>query len=79
MSTRIGVPIEHLAHGYSEELGSPIYATSVGLLMKGILDVECGKVRRPKVKNEDTTETNEDFTVEKTLAGGRTPENATYM
>ncbi|MEL6863248.1 MAG: cell division protein FtsA [Bacteroidota bacterium] len=36
MSTRIGMPVEHLAHGYSERLSSPVYATSVGLLLKGI-------------------------------------------
>ena len=36
MSTRIGIPVEHLAHGYNEALSSPIYATAIGLLMKGI-------------------------------------------
>lgn len=44
MSTRIGVPIENLAHGYSERLGSPIYATAIGLLMKGIEDLEMGRI-----------------------------------
>lgn len=32
MSTRIGQPIEHLAHGYSSMIASPIYSTGVGLL-----------------------------------------------
>ena len=36
MSTRIGVPIEHLAHGYQERVASPIYATAIGLLLNGI-------------------------------------------
>jgi cell division protein FtsA len=36
MSTRIGVPIEHLAHGYQEKVASPIYATAIGLLLNGI-------------------------------------------
>lgn len=36
MSTRIGTPIEKLAHGYTEEVGSPIYSTAIGLLLKGI-------------------------------------------
>ncbi|NRA51791.1 MAG: cell division protein FtsA, partial [Phaeodactylibacter sp.] len=36
MSTRIGTPIEHLAHGYHEQLSSPIYSTAVGLLIKGL-------------------------------------------
>ena len=44
LDTRIGIPVEHLAHGYSEELSSPVYATAVGLLLKGITDVEEGKV-----------------------------------
>lgn len=44
MSTRLGVPVEHLAHGYHEQLGSPIYATGIGLLMKGLEDLEAGLV-----------------------------------
>ena len=32
LSTRIGQPIEHLAHGYSSMIASPIYSTAVGLL-----------------------------------------------
>jgi cell division protein FtsA len=34
MITRIGIPVEHLAHGYDEQICSPIYATGIGLLMK---------------------------------------------
>ncbi len=44
ISTRIGIPVEHLAHGYSEQLISPIYATGIGLLLKGIEDYEAGKI-----------------------------------
>jgi len=40
MSTRIGLPIEHLAHGYNERICSPIYATAIGLLIKGIEEAE---------------------------------------
>lgn len=36
MSTRIGYPNEHLASGTKEEISSPIYATSVGLVMTAI-------------------------------------------
>ncbi|MFK8103260.1 MAG: cell division protein FtsA [Saprospiraceae bacterium] len=43
-STRIGLPIEKLAHGYQDKLCSPIYATAIGLLIKGIKDAESGKV-----------------------------------
>ncbi len=45
MTTRIGTPVEHLAHGYHEQLQSPVFSTVIGLLMKGIQDVEEGKVR----------------------------------
>ncbi len=34
--TRVGLPVEHLAQGYDAELGSPIFATSIGLLIGGI-------------------------------------------
>lgn len=34
--TRAGLPVEHLAQGYDAELGSPIFATSIGLLIGGI-------------------------------------------
>ncbi len=36
MDARIGYPNEHLASGSNEELGSPQYATSIGLVMKGL-------------------------------------------
>lgn len=36
MPTRIGYPNEHLASGTKEEISSPIYATSVGLVMTAI-------------------------------------------
>jgi cell division protein FtsA len=35
MDTRIGFPNEHMAKGASEELSSPMYATAVGLVMRG--------------------------------------------
>ena len=53
ISCRIGMPIEHLAHGYAERLSSPIYATGIGLLLKGIEDVRSGRVsykQDPEVK-----------------------------
>lgn len=45
MSTRIGHPIENLAHGYAEEISSPMYSTAIGLLQKGIEDVEAGRIK----------------------------------
>jgi cell division protein FtsA len=35
MDTRIGYPNEHLAAGNPDELTSPMYATGVGLVIKG--------------------------------------------
>lgn len=42
LSARLGVPTEHLAHGYEQDMASPIFATGIGLLMKGFEDVEKG-------------------------------------
>ena len=36
MDTRIGYPNEHLASPSSDDLSSPIYATAVGLILKGL-------------------------------------------
>ena len=36
MSTRIGYSNEHLAKGTSEEISNPSYATSVGLVLRGL-------------------------------------------
>lgn len=51
MITRIGIPIEHLAHGYDEQVCSPIYATGIGLLMKA---AEQG-IANPEPIRETTT------------------------
>jgi len=54
MPTRIGIPVEHLAHGYSEQICSPIYSTAVGLLMKAVEEIEQGriKIQQPKKVEE---------------------------
>ena len=36
MDTRIGYPNEHLASGNSDEITSPVFATGVGLVIKGL-------------------------------------------
>lgn len=36
LQARVGEPVEHLAHGYSSQLASPIYSTAVGLLKNTI-------------------------------------------
>ncbi len=40
MDTRIGYPNEHLAKGNAEEMTSPMFATGVGLVIKGFDSVE---------------------------------------
>jgi len=49
MSTRIGLPIEHLAHGYTEQVCSPVFSTAIGLLIKGIDSNE----KRPELIKEE--------------------------
>jgi cell division protein FtsA len=44
MTCRIGVPVEHLGHGYKEAIASPIFSTAIGLLLKGLQDVESGRI-----------------------------------
>jgi cell division protein FtsA len=36
LPTRVGRPVEHLSHGYSEQLSSPIFSTAIGLLIHGL-------------------------------------------
>ncbi len=47
MDTRIGYPNEHLAKSLSGEIGSPMHATGVGLVIKGF---ETNEVRRKQKK-----------------------------
>lgn len=39
MTARLGMPVEHLANGYDKTVASPIYATAIGLVMKGFEDI----------------------------------------
>ncbi|MCB9341058.1 MAG: cell division protein FtsA [Lewinellaceae bacterium] len=71
MSTRVGVPIEHLAHGYSEQLSSPVFATAIGLLLKGIQDVEDGKVRYEEMRQPQQPQQQEEEVFEE-MAGAST-------
>ena len=49
MDTRIGFPNEHLAKGDRSDLESPMYATAIGLLMKGV-EVNESHSNRPPPK-----------------------------
>ncbi len=61
LSTRIGLPVEHLAHGHKEQIYSPIFATAIGLLIKSINDIESGVlvVEEPPKKVEEVVEEKE--------------------
>ena len=56
MATRIGIPIEHLGHGYAEQVASPIYATAIGLLLNGIQQEEEKARLRPVVEEKIVVE-----------------------
>ncbi len=60
MNTRIGHPVENLANGYSEEMVSPVYATAIGLLIKGVEDIEEGRISYEEFekKNQESTAQN---------------------
>ncbi|MGB1121685.1 MAG: cell division protein FtsA [Saprospiraceae bacterium] len=59
MPTRIGSPVEHLAHGYAEDLSSPIYATALGLILKGLREMPPVVEQKAEEKSEDTAEQKE--------------------
>jgi len=59
MPARVGLPVEHLAHGYSEVLCSPIYATAIGLLM-GAIDHQTNA----KVSLQESDKKGEDLPME---------------
>ena len=44
ITARIGIPAEQLAHGNTEQVYSPVYATGIGLLLRGIEKVESGEL-----------------------------------
>jgi cell division protein FtsA len=50
LTCRKGQPIEHLAHGYSSALASPIYSTAIGLLIHAINNEELKKELRKEMQ-----------------------------
>ncbi len=57
LDTRIGYPNEHLAGDSDDELSSPLYATAVGLLMKGLNDNIVDEEEVEEEKKEEVQET----------------------
>ncbi len=53
MDCRKGQPNEHLAHGYSSALASPIYATGIGLLIHAINNEDLKKEIKESIQSED--------------------------
>lgn len=62
MNARIGYPNEHLASGHIEELAKPMYATCVGMILKGYHDYERNQIKTnpkfiklatPKIEEEE--------------------------
>ena len=58
METRIGYPNEHLAMEVSDEMASPMFATSIGLVIEGIKRYEMEiKTKRPDENNDSSRKT----------------------
>lgn len=72
LDTRIGVPVEHLAHGYGEQINSPVYSTAIGLLLKGISDEKERAAERTQKVAEDPIKSmeEEELETENTKSGG---------
>ncbi len=52
MDTRIGYPNEHLAKSPAGEVGSPMHATGIGLVIKGFQNTERQRIRRESGGNK---------------------------
>jgi cell division protein FtsA len=59
MACRIGVPVENLAHGYHESVSSPIFSTAIGLLLRGLHDIDPNKAPVEEPSNATTEEPRE--------------------
>jgi cell division protein FtsA len=71
MGTRIGIPVEHLGHGYAQQVASPIFATGIGLLLNGIAFEEEKMRNRPVVVEQPIVETKtEELVVEQISSEG---------
>jgi cell division protein FtsA len=63
LNARLGTPTEHLAAGYNKAVDNPVYATCIGLILRGISDYEKGRlgndfaddVATPKIITEEKT------------------------
>ena len=56
MDTRIGLPNEHLASNVPEELSSPLFATGIGLVIKGLQNADRQQEPQNHVKGHSNDE-----------------------
>jgi cell division protein FtsA len=57
MSCRIGIPVEHLAHGYHEHVSSPIFSTAIGLMIRGMAELNGTNPILTETKPKEASET----------------------
>ena len=67
MDVRIGLPNEHLAGSGKNEINQPMYATSVGLIMRGFEYLETYKKLFSAGKKEEFIKSREEITEEEVL------------
>ncbi len=72
MDARVGYPNEHLAKSNVDEIKSPMYATAIGLVIKGIKRIEQeASPKKNLTKQEDKAETNRKGLFHKILNKGK--------
>lgn len=54
LDTRIGLPTDHIAGNMVDKIASPIFSTSVGLMMMGFQSVTAGQSKETEDKIQDT-------------------------
>ena len=59
MDTRIGYPNEHLAGDSDENFSSPMYATAVGLLIKGLRDIDKNIIKKEENAVDEVSDQDE--------------------
>lgn len=60
MPARLGLPNEHLSAGYTPELMKPMYATCIGLILRGYDDFESNRLRFISNNSEESFLNNEE-------------------
>jgi hypothetical protein len=61
MPARLGLPNEHLSVGYIPELMKPMYATCIGLILRGYDDFESNRLRFISNNSEESLANNDEI------------------